>query len=184
MEFQILGPLEVVEEGRPVALGGQKQRALLALLLLEANNVVSRDRLIDALWEDEPPDTALKAVQVYVSNLRKLLGRDRILTKAPGYAIRVEPGELDLEPVRTPRRRGRSPAAERGARTVARSAARRLRPRAVCAARDRAASRSGGWPCSRTGSRPTSRSVCTRTSSPSSRCSSPSTPAGTTRAAR
>jgi DNA-binding SARP family transcriptional activator len=59
--------------------------------------VVSRDRLIAALWEEEPPDTAQKALQVYVSNLRKRLGRDRIVTKAPGYAIRVEPGELDLE---------------------------------------------------------------------------------------
>ncbi|MGE5273181.1 MAG: BTAD domain-containing putative transcriptional regulator [Verrucomicrobiota bacterium] len=97
MEFRILGPLEVVEDGRPVEVGGQKQRALLALLLLDANSVVSRDRLIDALWEDDPPETALKALQVYVSNLRKQLGRDRIVTKAPGYAIRVEPGELDLE---------------------------------------------------------------------------------------
>ena len=97
MEFRILGPLEVVEDGRPVELGGQKQRALLALLLLEANRVVSRDRLIDALWEDDPPETALKALQVHVSNLRKQLGRDRIVTKPPGYAIRVEPGELDLE---------------------------------------------------------------------------------------
>jgi DNA-binding SARP family transcriptional activator/tetratricopeptide (TPR) repeat protein len=96
-EFRMLGPLEVVEEGRSLELGGQQQRALLALLLLEANRVVSRDRLIAALWEDEPPDTAQKALQVYVSNLRKRLGRDRITTKAPGYAIRVEPGELDLE---------------------------------------------------------------------------------------
>jgi DNA-binding SARP family transcriptional activator len=97
MEFRILGPLEVVEGGSPVALSGEKQRALLALLLLEPNCVVARDRLIDALWEDERPDTALKALQVYVSNLRRKLGKDRIVTKAPGYAIRVEAGELDLE---------------------------------------------------------------------------------------
>jgi len=58
MEFRILGPLEVLEEGRPVALGGAKQRALLAVLLLHANEVVSRDRLIDELWGGEPPDTA------------------------------------------------------------------------------------------------------------------------------
>ncbi len=97
MEFRILGPLEVLEEGQSLELGGQQQRALLALLLLEPNRVVSRDRLIAALWEDDPPDSAHKALQVYVSNLRKRIGRDRITTKAPGYAIRVEPGELDLE---------------------------------------------------------------------------------------
>jgi DNA-binding SARP family transcriptional activator len=97
VEFRILGPLEVVDDDRLVELGGQKQRVLLAVLLLEANKVVSSDRLIDALWEDAPPDSAQKALQVYVSNLRKRLGRDRIVTKSPGYAIRVEPGELDLE---------------------------------------------------------------------------------------
>ena len=96
MEFRILGPLEVVDDGHALDLGGQKQRALLALLLLEANRVVSRDRLIDALWEQEPPETALKALQVYVSQLRKLLGKERLQTKAPGYLLRVEPEELDL----------------------------------------------------------------------------------------
>jgi DNA-binding SARP family transcriptional activator len=97
MEFRILGPLEVSSDGQALDLGGAKQRALLAVLLLEANRVVSRDRLIDALWDADPPDTAQKALQVYVSNLRKQLGRDRIMTKAPGYAIQVQPGELDLE---------------------------------------------------------------------------------------
>jgi DNA-binding SARP family transcriptional activator/tetratricopeptide (TPR) repeat protein len=96
MEFRVLGPLEVVAEGRTVDLGGQKQRALLALLLLEANRVVSSDRLTDALWEDDPPETAQKALQVYVSQLRKALGRERLQTKAPGYLIRIEDGELDL----------------------------------------------------------------------------------------
>src|SRR4029453_4939957 len=97
MEFRILGPLEVSSDGQALDLGGAKQRALLAVLLLEANRVVSRDRLIDALWDADPPDTAQKALQVYVSNLRKQLGRDRIMTKAPGYAIQVQPGERDLE---------------------------------------------------------------------------------------
>ena len=97
MEFRILGPLEVIEDGRSLELGGQQQRTLLVLLLLDPNRVVSRDRLIDALWDDDPPETAPKALQVYVSNLRKRLGRDRIVTKAPGYALRVEPGELDVE---------------------------------------------------------------------------------------
>ena len=96
MEFRILGPLEVLSDGQALDLGGQKHRVLLALLLLEANRVVSRDRLIDALWEEEPPDTAVKALQVYISQLRKQLGKDRLETKAPGYLLRVEPDELDL----------------------------------------------------------------------------------------
>jgi DNA-binding SARP family transcriptional activator len=97
MEFRILGPLEVISDGKALDLGGAKQRALLAVLLLNPNEVVSRDRLVDALWEENPPNTAEKALQVHVSKLRKQLGSDRIVTKAPGYAIRVEPGELDVE---------------------------------------------------------------------------------------
>jgi DNA-binding SARP family transcriptional activator len=97
MDFRILGPLEVVADGQEVPLGGAKQRALLALLLLHPNRVVSRDRLIDELWETDPPETARTALQVHVSHLRKALGRDRIVTQAPGYLVRVEPDELDLE---------------------------------------------------------------------------------------
>jgi DNA-binding SARP family transcriptional activator len=97
MEFRILGPLEALEDGRPVDLGGAKQRALLAILLVHANAVVSADRLIDALWEDEPPETAHKALQVYISQLRKALGKERLETKVPGYRLRVAQGELDLE---------------------------------------------------------------------------------------
>ncbi len=96
MEFRILGPLEVVADGKPLDVGGRKQRTLLAMLLIEANQVVSSDRLIDALWDEAPPETALKALQVYVSQLRKLVGRERLETKAPGYRLRVEPHELDL----------------------------------------------------------------------------------------
>ena len=81
MEFRILGPLEVLESGHPVPLGGSKQRALLASLLLHANEVVSRDRLIDELWGASPPATAPTALQVYVSQPRKALGRDLILTQ-------------------------------------------------------------------------------------------------------
>ena len=84
------------EGDAPLALAGAKQRALLAILLLNANRIVSSERLSEALWEDEPPDTAQKALQVHVSQLRKLLGRDRLQTKAPGYLLRVEPDELDL----------------------------------------------------------------------------------------
>ncbi|HVE67346.1 MAG TPA: BTAD domain-containing putative transcriptional regulator [Solirubrobacteraceae bacterium] len=97
MDFRILGPLEVVSDGQPVDLAGHKQRVLLTLLLLEANRVVPRDRLVDALWDEAPPETAHKALQVHVSQLRKALGADRIETRAPGYRLRVEAGELDRE---------------------------------------------------------------------------------------
>src|SRR6266545_1356483 len=96
MEFRILGPLEVRANGEALELGGQKQRALLALLLLEANTPVSRERLIDALWEEDPTPTAPKALQVYVSHLRKLLGNDRLLTRSPGYLLRADADEVDL----------------------------------------------------------------------------------------
>src|SRR5262245_45378439 len=96
MEFRILGPLEVVGPGGPIPLGGPLQRAVLALLLTRANEVVSADRLIDELWSGDPPRTAANTVQYYVSQLRKLLGSDRILTRPPGYAIRIEDDELDL----------------------------------------------------------------------------------------
>ncbi len=96
MEFRILGPLEVVEDGRPLPLAGQKQRSLLGALLLHANEVVSGERLIDALWGERPPETAQTALQVHVSQLRKLLGAERIETRAPGYRLKTEPEELDL----------------------------------------------------------------------------------------
>jgi DNA-binding SARP family transcriptional activator len=97
MEFRILGPLEVVDQGRGVKLGGSKQRSLLAFLLLNPNRAMSRDRLIDELWGDQPPDTAATAIQVHVSQLRKALGKDVIVTQTPGYLIRVRDGELDLD---------------------------------------------------------------------------------------
>ncbi len=97
MEFRILGPLEVVEEGRPLALGGARQRALLALLLTRANEIVSTDRLIDELWGERTPKAAGNALQYHVSRLRKLLAPGHaIVTKEPGYLIRVGPDELDL----------------------------------------------------------------------------------------
>ena len=96
MDFRLLGPLEVVERDRPLALGGAKQRALLAILLLHANDVVSTERLIDLLWGESPPSTVAKSVQTYVSRLRKELGTDRLLTRTPGYVLRVDPSELDL----------------------------------------------------------------------------------------
>jgi DNA-binding SARP family transcriptional activator len=96
MDFRLLGPLEVSERGRSLALGGIKQRSLLAVLLLHANELVSHDRLTDQLWGAGPPATAAKSIQVYVSRLRKVLGDGRLATHAPGYLLRVQPSELDL----------------------------------------------------------------------------------------
>jgi DNA-binding SARP family transcriptional activator len=97
MEFRILGPVEVVEHGRPLVLGGPRQRALLAVLLTRANEVVSTDRLIDDLWGAQAPNTAGNALQYHVSQLRKALApTEAILTQEPGYLIRVGPDELDL----------------------------------------------------------------------------------------
>src|SRR3954470_22382556 len=96
MEFRLLGPLEVVEHDRVIVVGGGRQRALLAVLLLHANEVVSADRLIDDLWGQSPPATAGKIVQVYVSRLRKELGNGRLVTRSPGYLLRVDRSELDL----------------------------------------------------------------------------------------
>ena len=98
MEFRILGPLEVVGDGRPLSIGGGSQRALLALLLLHANEVVSSDRLMDELWTGKPPGSGVAALQVRISQLRKALGRDavRVETKPPGYVLRVAQDELDL----------------------------------------------------------------------------------------
>src|SRR5437762_7512132 len=100
MDFRILGPLEVLSDERVLDVGGGKQRSVLALLLLHANEVVSSDRLIDELWPEEPPPTAPKIVQVHVSRLRKALdgtGDGILLTRGPGYELRIAPGQLDAE---------------------------------------------------------------------------------------
>jgi DNA-binding SARP family transcriptional activator len=97
VKFGILGPLEVVEQGRVLALGGSRQRTLLALLLISANEVVSADRLADELWGAEPPRAAANALHYHVSQLRKTLApSDAIVTQEPGYVIRVGADELDL----------------------------------------------------------------------------------------
>ncbi|MFL5935313.1 MAG: BTAD domain-containing putative transcriptional regulator [Gaiellaceae bacterium] len=96
MEYRVLGPLEVRDGDRSLPLAGAKQRALLALLLVHANHVVSRDRLIDELWGDQPPETAVTTLQVYVSRLRKVLPPQTLHTRAPGYLLEVEPDDLDL----------------------------------------------------------------------------------------
>jgi DNA-binding SARP family transcriptional activator len=96
VDFRILGPLEVLDDGEALDLGGPKQRALLACLILHANEVVATDRLIDAVWDEGPPETAQKALQGHVSQLRRLLGKRRLETKAFGYLLRVADEELDL----------------------------------------------------------------------------------------
>jgi len=102
LEFRILGPLVVRVDGSSVAIGGPKQRALLALLLLDANRVVSRERLVGELFAEQSVNSADHALRNQVSRLRKVLspaGLDepRLVARAPGYLLRVEPGELDLE---------------------------------------------------------------------------------------
>jgi predicted ATPase/DNA-binding SARP family transcriptional activator len=98
VEFRLLGPVEVLgDDGAAVRLGGKRPRALLALLLLHANRTVSTDRLIDALWGESPPARARGALQVHVHALRKALGPDRIVTRAPGYLVHVEDEELDTD---------------------------------------------------------------------------------------
>jgi DNA-binding SARP family transcriptional activator len=96
IEFRILGPLEVVGDDGPLALGGQKLRALLGLLLVRAGEVVATDRLVSDLWGEHPPKTATTSLQNFVSQLRKLLGPDALETKPPGYVLHVDPEGFDL----------------------------------------------------------------------------------------
>ena len=96
MYFQLLGPLEVSDQGRSVVIGGGKRRSLLALLLLHANEVVSSERLIAELWGERPPATSGTIVRVYVSQLRRELSGDGLLTRAGGYVLRVGPDDLDV----------------------------------------------------------------------------------------
>ncbi len=97
MEFRILGPLEILDGDRLLVLKGSRGRALLVLLLTSANEVVSADRLVDELWGARPPRAAANALQYHVSRLRRALSEeDVIVTREPGYLIRVEPDELDL----------------------------------------------------------------------------------------
>lgn len=84
MEFRILGPLEVIDNGRTLRLGSRKQRALLAILMLDAGKVVSRDRLIDDLWHGDPPAAAEVTLRSHISRLRSALGASRLLSRAPG----------------------------------------------------------------------------------------------------
>ncbi len=95
MDFRILGPLQVVRDGQAVEPGSPKQRALLLNLLIHHGRVVSRDRLIEDLWAGSPPSTGLGVLQNYVSQLRKALGTGVVVTRGPGYALEVEPADVD-----------------------------------------------------------------------------------------
>ncbi|MGH2636805.1 MAG: BTAD domain-containing putative transcriptional regulator, partial [Actinomycetota bacterium] len=95
MEFRILGPLDVSAEDGPLPLGGPKQRAVIAHLILRANRVVPAEQLIDELWGEEPPETARNTLQTYVYRLRKILGEDRLEGTTGGYVLRAEPAEID-----------------------------------------------------------------------------------------
>jgi predicted ATPase/DNA-binding SARP family transcriptional activator len=104
MEFRILGPLEVWDGGRSLPLGGAKQRALLAILLTQANQVVAAERLVDLIWPDGPPETANHSLEVYVSQLRKVLEPEHkagtpytvLVSRPPGYLVRTTADDLDL----------------------------------------------------------------------------------------
>ena len=95
LEVRVLGPLQVLRDGHAVDLGPPRQRALLAVLVLSANEVVSTERLIDQLWGERPPASAPNMIQVYVSRLRKALGAGRLVTQKPGYLLRLDEGQLD-----------------------------------------------------------------------------------------
>lgn len=107
LQFRILGRLEVAQSGRPVQLGGRQQQALLARLLLDANQVVSIDRLVDGLWGETVPASAVKMVHIHVSQLRKTLGPELLLTRSPGYLLEVPADAIDAECFELLRERGR-----------------------------------------------------------------------------
>ena len=105
VEFRLLGPFHVLWDGQLVGPAGAKRRGLLAMLVLRANHTVPVEDLIGGLWADDPPPSAANLVQTYVSAWRKTLepgraargGGDRLATVGPGYRLRIEPGELDLD---------------------------------------------------------------------------------------
>jgi LuxR family maltose regulon positive regulatory protein len=108
MEFRLLGPLEALDGDTPLVLGGLKQRALLARLLISPNRTVAVDRLVQDLWGEAAPDSAVKMVQIFVSQLRKLLPADVIATRSPGYLAQVDEQSLDVDRFDRLRRTGRA----------------------------------------------------------------------------
>jgi predicted ATPase/DNA-binding SARP family transcriptional activator len=120
VEYGILGPLTVSREGHELRLGGARQRSVLAVLLLRANELVPTARIVDELWGEQPPPTAVKAVQVQVSKLRKLLDEGALETRPTGYLLRVEPGALDLQRFESLLEQGRARLAQGDATDAAR----------------------------------------------------------------
>ena len=96
VEFRVLGPLEVMVDGRALELKRRKQRSVLALLLLNAGEVVSTDRLVEEVWAGKPPKAAVGSLQNLISDLRKALGRDLVRTRQPGYVLDVDRERVDL----------------------------------------------------------------------------------------
>ena len=173
MEFRVLGSLEVVDHDGPVALGAPKQRALLAVLLLHRGEPVSTDRLIDEIWGEQPPASANKIVQGYVSNLRKVLGDGRLVTQGRGYMLQIEPGRTDVDRFEALVARGPAGARERrrvdrgccparGTRGMAGSRADAISPTSRSPNRRSRGWRNLAWSCSRIGSTPTWRRASTR----------------------
>jgi DNA-binding SARP family transcriptional activator len=113
VNFRILGPLEVQADGRQLPLGGSRQRAVLAILLLHRGESVSVDRIADELWGERPPETAAKTIHVYVSRLRKALGEGVLVTRGGGYALELAEGDVDADRFGALAREGRE-ALERG----------------------------------------------------------------------
>ena len=192
LEFRVLGPLQVASNGTSLPLGGTKQRAVLALLLLRANEVVPLDRLIDELWGESPPDSAANIVQGYVSHLRKTLepGRERgkhelLVSRQPGYMLKI--GRTSTTPIASsgsPERAGafwkrEMPTPRPNACGLLSTSGVGPRSPTSRTSRSRAwrrnASRSSGSSCSRTGSTPISRSAVTVCSSASYASSSRNT---------
>jgi LuxR family maltose regulon positive regulatory protein len=118
MEFRLLGPLEVLDGDTPIVLGGLKQRALLARLLVTPNRTVAVDRLVDDLWGEDAPDSAVKMVQIFISQLRKLLPAELLVTRPPGYLVQVDQEAIDIARFDRLRRVGRA-ALEAGEAEVA-----------------------------------------------------------------
>ena len=119
IEFRVLGSLEAVEQDRRLALGSPQQRALLAVLLVHRGEPVSSDRLVEALWGEHAPASAVKIVQGYVSNLRRVLGEGLLVTHGRGYVLRTEPGQVDLDRFESLVAEGRGALQEGDPRTAA-----------------------------------------------------------------
>lgn len=118
LEFRVLGPLDVSADGEPIALGGPRQRSLLAYLLLHLDETLPRERLLDAVWGEEAPENAVNALQVQIHGLRKALGAGRIETHGTGYRLLAEGEEVDAARFAALAERARGEAPARAAETL------------------------------------------------------------------